>query len=98
VAGNGFLARVSIRGKCLIEETGEGFVSILGVNPGAVAGDGANVGEAHHDFLANLRALVFGIAETSPSFAAFEEEVRAAVWATNEPHAELWAEASASFR
>ena len=98
VAGNGFLARVSIRGKCLIEETGEDFVSILGVNPGAVAGDGANVGEAYHDFLANLRALVFAIAETSPSFTAFDEEVRAAVWATNEPHAELWTEAVAKVR
>jgi hypothetical protein len=63
-----------------------------------VAGDGANVGEAYHDFLANLRALVFAIAETSPDFAVFEEEVRAAVWATNQPHAELWIEAVAKVR
>lgn len=98
VAGNGFLARVSIRGKGLVEETGDDFVSILGVNPGAVAGDGANVGEAYHDFLANLRALVFAIAETSPDFAAFDEEVRAAVWATNQPHAELWTQAVAKIR
>lgn len=98
IAGNGFLARVSIRGKCLIEETADDFVSVLGVNPGAVAGDGANVGEAYHDFLANLRAFMFAIAETSPSFAAFDEEVRAAVWATNQPHAELWTHAVAKVR
>lgn len=98
VAGNGFIARVSIRGKCLIEETGDDFVSMLGVNPGAVAGDGANVGEAYHDFLASLRALVFAIAETSPDFAAFEEEIRAAVWETNQPHAELWTDAVAKIR
>lgn len=98
VAGNGFIARVSIRGKCLIEETGDDFVSILGVNPGAVAGDGANVAEAYHDFLANLRALVFAIAETSPTFATFEQEVRAAVWETNQPHADLWTAAVAKVR
>lgn len=98
VAGSGFVARVSIRGKCLLEETADDYVSVLGVNPGAVAGDGANVGEAYHDFLANLRALVFAIAETAPDFATFEREVRAVVWDTNRHHAELWTEAVAKVR
>ena len=47
VAGNGFVASVAIRGRCLFEETGEDFVSVLGVNPGAVASDGETIGEAY---------------------------------------------------
>lgn len=90
VAGNGFIAHVSIRGRCLLEETDEEFVSILGVNPGAVAGDGANSGEAYRDFLERVRLIVFDLADEAPGFEQFEESVIQFVEQTNGPNEDLW--------
>ena len=90
VAGNGFVARVVIRGRCLLEATGDDFFSVMGVNPGAVAGDGANMGEAHRDFLENIRWAVFAIADEAIDFDDFRAQVRRFVERTNRPNAELW--------
>ena len=90
VAGNGFIAHVLIRGRCLLEETGDDFVSILGVNPGAVAGDGGNSGEAYHDFLERVRLIVFDLADEADGFEAFEKSVRQFVHQTNPPNETLW--------
>jgi hypothetical protein len=90
VAGNGFIAHVLIRGRCLLEETSEDFVSILGVNPGAVAGDGTNSGEAYHDFLERVRLIVFDLADEADSFETFHERVSQFVDQTNRPNEKLW--------
>lgn len=90
VAGNGFIARVAIRGRCLFEETDEGYCSVLGVNPGAVAGDGNTMGEAHHAFLERVRLIVFEIAEESGDFDDFKAQVRQFVETTNRPNESLW--------
>ncbi|MFW6195558.1 MAG: hypothetical protein ACOC5M_03440 [Chloroflexota bacterium] len=90
VAGNGFIAHVLIRGRCLLEETDEEFVSILGVNPGAVAGDGANSGEAYYDFLERVRLVVFDLADEAGNFEAFRASVRQFVYQTNKPNEQLW--------
>ena len=90
VAGRGFIARVSIRGRCLFEETAEDFCSVLGVNPGAVAGDGATMSEAHHSFLERIRLIVFEIVEEAADFEDFEAQVRQFVERTNRPNEELW--------
>jgi hypothetical protein len=93
VAGNGFIARVAIRGRCLFEETGEDFVSALGVNPGAVASDGTTMGEAHSALLERIRAIVFEIAEETENFEQFSIEVRRFVEETNEPNLRAWEKA-----
>jgi len=98
VAGNGFIAQVQIRGRCLLEETGENFFSILGVNPGAVAGDGTNTGEAYRDFLEGIRLNVFEIADEAIDFGAFKAEVERFVGQTNGPHEALWNDAVARVR
>lgn len=90
VAGKGFVARIVIRGRCLLEQTGEDFFSVLGVNPGAVAGDGANMGEAHHDFLENVRLNVYSIADEASDFAELKARVEEFVQATNRPNEERW--------
>jgi len=98
VAGNGFIAHVVIRGRCLLEETDPEFVSVLGVNPGAVAGDGANMGEAYHDYLENVKLNVLGIAAEAEDFDDFKAQVQHFVRETNEPNGTLWQAAVAAVR
>lgn len=98
VAGNGFIAHVLIRGRCLLEETDQDFVSILGVNPGAVAGDGANSGEAYHDFLERVRLIIIDLADEADTFEAFRERVNQFVQQTNKPNEELWKDAVSRVR
>jgi hypothetical protein len=98
VAGKGFIAHVSIRGRCIIEETGEGFFSALGVNPGAVAGDGASMGEAYRNLLERVRLVVFEIADEADDFEGFAEQVRRFVLETNRLNAADWMAAVARVR
>jgi len=98
VAGNGFIAHISIRGRCLLEETDPEFVSVLGVNPGAVAGDGTNMGEAYQDFLENVRLNVVGIAAEAHDYAEFKALVESFVHGTNRPNENLWRAAVAAVR
>lgn len=93
VAGNGFVAHVLIRGRCLLEETDPEFCTVFGVNPGAVAGDGASKSEAYHDFMERMRLVVFEIAGESETFAEFKAQVEELVNATNGPNEHLWREA-----
>lgn len=90
VAGQGFVAHVVIRGRCLLEETAEDLYSVLGVNPGAVAGDGENMGEAHHDFLERVRLVVIEIADEATDFGDFKAQVEEFVYRTNKPNEKLW--------
>ena len=98
VAGNGFVARVIIRGRCVLEETSDEFFSVLGVNPGAVAGDGANTGEAYHDFLEQVKINVFDIADEATDFGDFKARVERFVYQTNRPNEALWNAAVALVR
>jgi hypothetical protein len=90
VAGNGFIARFSMRGRCLFEETDPDFYSVLGVNPGAVASDGTTMGEAHRAFLDRIRQIAFEIADEAADFAEFSQRVRAFFDRTNRPNEEIW--------
>lgn len=98
VAGNGFIAHVLIRGRCLLEETDDEFVSIFGVNPGAVASDGANSGEAYHGFLERIRLIVFDFADEAEGFESFRGSVEQFVRETNRPNERLWEAAVARVR
>jgi hypothetical protein len=98
VAGNGFVARVLIRGRCILEETGDDFFSVMGVNPGAVAGDGSTTGEAHHDFLDSLRLAVFSLAEDARDFQEFKSLIEDFFSATNRRNEDLWKAAVSEVR
>jgi hypothetical protein len=90
VAGRGFIARVSIEGRCILERTGEGFVSFLGVNPGAAAGQGETQSDAYHDFLETVRLVVVDLAEEAPDFEPFKSLVESFVLETNRPFETAW--------
>lgn len=98
VAGNGFIAHVSIRGRCILEETSDEFVSLLGVNPGAVASDGATPSEANFELLERVRVNVFDIASESSDFEEFRDRVIAFVNETNVPNETIWKSAVAKVR
>ena len=76
VAGTGFIARVSIKGRCLVEETGENYISFFGLNPAAVASDGSDLDQAYRAFVDRIRLIVFDIADESKDFDDFARRVR----------------------
>lgn len=98
MAGNGFIAHVMIRGRCLLEQTNEEFWSALGVNPGGLAGDGTSMSEAYHDLLERMRLVVFDIAEEAESFEDFADQVRHFVLETNRLNEGDWQDAVAKVR
>ena len=75
VAGKGFLAGVSARGRVLaVFEDGEWWY--YGVEPGAMAEGGATPQEAYARFLAALRNYLQDAAAEATSFQDLEAEVR----------------------
>jgi hypothetical protein len=98
VAGRGFIANVSIEGRCILERTGKDFVSFLGVNPGGVAGQGDTQSEAYHDFLENLRLVVFEFADEATNFEPFKALVEQFVLEANRPFEQAWHSAVADVR
>jgi hypothetical protein len=98
VAGRGFIARVAIEGRCILERTGEDFVSFLGVNPGAVAGQGNTQAEAYHNLLENVRLVIVDFAAEAPDFEHFKDLVERFVLETNRPFEVAWRTAMANVR
>jgi hypothetical protein len=90
VAGRGFISRVAIEGRCILERTGEDFVSFLGVNPGAAAGQGDTQGEAYHDLLENVRLVIVDLATEARRFEQFKDLVERFVLETNRPLEAAW--------
>lgn len=90
VAGRGFIARVAIEGRCILERTQDGFVSFLGVNPGAVAGQADSRSEAYHDLLENVRLVLVDLAAEAPGFEQFKDLVERFVLETNHPFEAAW--------
>lgn len=98
VAGRGFIARVRFEGRCILEHTGEDFVSFLGVNPGAVAGQGDTQEEAYRGLLENVRWVIVDLATEGSSFGQFKDLVERFVLETNYPFEVAWHEAVANVR
>lgn len=98
VAGRGFIARVSVWGRCLFEKTDEDLCSFLGVNPGSVAGDGATLQEAHRDFLERVKLVVFDIADEATDYENFRQAVGRFVQDTSEENEADWQAAVARVR
>jgi hypothetical protein len=98
VAGRGLIARVVIEGRCILEHTGTDFVSFLGVNPGAVAGQGSTRREAFHDLLENVRLVIIDIATEARDFEQFESLVKRFAMEANRPFEAAWRAAVADVR
>lgn len=90
VAGRGFIARVVIEGRCILERTADDFVTFLGVNPGAAAGQGATQEEAYHNLADHIRLVVFDLAAEARDFSEFRRLVEGFVLQTSSSLESFW--------
>jgi hypothetical protein len=99
IAGNGFVASVSLHGRALVEEeeTG-GAVWIFGVNPGGAAADAPTRGEAFQAFKESCFSVVLDLAELSGTFEEFKTAVDRFFHETNEPTEREWKDAVTEVR
>lgn len=89
IAGNGFFAGVTVAGRALLADEGDGFW-MYGVNPGGVAAGGATAAEAQAEFRRMYTSVLFDIAAEAASFEELKAEVEQFFHATNEPTAAEW--------
>jgi hypothetical protein len=97
VAGNGFAAGISVNGRALLVNEGDGFW-MYGVNPGGLAAGGTSHGEAQAEFRQGYRSVLFDIAIQAADFDSFRREVRSFFQETNESTEQEWNEALAEVR
>jgi len=99
IVGNGFAARVEVRGRALLKPESGGAESWLyGAAPGVVAGGGADPSSACREFRKTYQSVLFDIASEAPNYEAFEREVRALLGTANESVTAEWNEALRSVR
>ena len=89
IAGNGFFAGVSVAGRALLADEGDGFW-MYGVNPGGVAAGGATAGEAQFEFRRMYKSVLFDIAAEAADFEELKAEIEQFFRSTNEPTAAEW--------
>ena len=98
IAGKGFVASVSLKGRALlVDEEARGFW-MYGVNPGGVAAQGATAGRVQDAFRAAYRSVLTGIAAQARGYSELEREMNGFVEATNHPTAAEWQEAVFAIR
>lgn len=97
VAGNGFVAKVEMRGRMLAIVDDDGEVWLHAVHPAGWADSGRTVAEAHAQFRQSYTAILYDVAEETETF----EDFRAAVKkldVESGPLLESWQEAVANMR
>jgi hypothetical protein len=77
VAGNGFLAHVTLDGRALLVAEGDGDHWVYGVKPGAVAGGASEASTALSEFKTQYLSVLYDIASDTPTFEAFRVQVQA---------------------
>jgi hypothetical protein len=102
VAGDGFLAGVSINGRALLvdeaDEAGKMAAWVYGVNPGGLSAGGHDHGAATAAFRTAYRSVLFDIAAELHNFDEFRAEVERFFRETNVPREAEWEAAVAEVR
>ncbi len=98
VVGLGFTAHVSSHGRVLAVEEGERDVWIYGVEPGALAANGADPKEALEAFRQSFTNVLRDFASEADSFAAFSAAVHALFSDINKPNEQDWLRAVEAVR
>jgi hypothetical protein len=98
VAGDGYIARVTMHGRALLVEEDDGDVWMFGVQPGGIAG-GDHVREvAFAEFQQSYRTVLFDIAAEVRSFEEFKTAVEEFFGTINEPDLKNWEHARQEVR
>jgi hypothetical protein len=92
VAGNGFVAKVEMRGRMLAVVDDDTQVWLHAVHPAGWADFGATIAEAHAQFRHSYTAILYDVAEDAATFDDFRSAIDALDRAA-EPLLESWKEA-----
>jgi len=82
VEGNGFVAAISMRGRCLVareqrdDDAGDAWV-FYGVQPCGLSAEGDSLPSAFAEFRESLKDILFGLADEAPNFDQFRLAVEA---------------------
>ena len=90
VAGDGYIARVTMSGRVLLTEEDDGDVWMFGVQPGGIAGGDSSREAAFAEFQTSYRTVLFDLAAEAKSFEEFKHSVTEFFRAVNEPNGEAW--------
>ena len=97
IAGNGFVAAVSIDGRALLSEEEDGYW-MFGVQPGSVAGGGDAKAISFKQFKDSYLSVLFDMAAEAVSFEQFDAMVKLLFTQVNEPNLSEWESALAAVR
>lgn len=75
IAGDGFLARITLYGRALMRMEDDGKWWMYGVSPAGIAASGANIDEAFLRFRNRYKEILFDIAQESRQFQDFKADV-----------------------
>jgi hypothetical protein len=92
IAGQGFIAGVTVNGRALLVDEGDGYW-MYGVNPGGISAGGATANEALAEFRVIYRSVLFDAAAEAVDLEGFRIEVQRFFRETNEPTKDEWDEA-----
>ncbi len=102
IEGKGFVAVVSMQGRCLVarepraDQDGDAWV-FYGVQPSSLSAEGASLPAAFAAFRERLKDILFGFADEAATFEEFHAVV-AEFFNDVDADAETWAKAAADIR
>jgi len=97
VEGNGFLARVTTRGRALLANDDNSWW-VYGVQPGAIADSGDSPQGAYASFRQAFTKVLFDFAAGAANFTEFERDVQAFIAAVDESEEGRWRSAVEALR
>lgn len=98
IAGNGFVAVVSMGGRVVLAEEDDQDFWMFGVQPGGIAGGDRQQAVALKEFKNSYLTVLFDIAAEASSFKEFQDRVTEFFNDINEPNAADWNAALADAR
>ena len=90
IVGRCFVAGVRAEGRALTVEQPDGEFWMYGIEPGAIAGSGDTLLDAHVNFRETHRLALYDIAHEASDFRAFKAEVEAYYGSTPEATLKEW--------
>lgn len=97
IAGAGFVSGVEIKGRVLLDMSGE-ECWMYGVQPGGIAGGGADRPSAFNEFRQSYLSVLYDMAGETGTFKEFKAAVERFFSEVNQPNARDWDEALAEVR
>ncbi|OFV97070.1 MAG: hypothetical protein A3H94_00885 [Acidobacteria bacterium RIFCSPLOWO2_02_FULL_60_20] len=98
VAGQGFLAGITLSGRGLMVQENDGEWWMYGVRPGAIAESGQTPKETYLRFRNRYKEVLFDIANESSTFDEFKQEVERFFYQPDREEEQRWEDALKELR